>query len=133
MSLLIQNRNSPEQLDSIIGDTATWLKIYYRLGGASFELQIFGKADKAHWAALGLWLGGLSLGLCTITDLPEFQANIWKLHRALSHQGHWKDRQRKIIERYFSERLANEKGLRNRYAKKPKILSSASAGGGHAK
>jgi tetratricopeptide (TPR) repeat protein len=133
MSLLIQNRNSPEQLDSIIGDIATWFKIYYRLGGASFELQNFGKADKAHWAALGLWLGGLSLGLCTITDLPEFQANIWKLHRALSHQGHWKDRQRKIIERYISERLANEKELRKRYAKKPKILSSASAGGGHAK
>ncbi len=48
-----QTKNK-DQIKNLSAEMDAWVTIHYRLGTACFELQKYDKAEKVHWARLGL-------------------------------------------------------------------------------
>jgi tetratricopeptide (TPR) repeat protein len=100
---LRQNKNK-DQIKSLSAEMNAWLAIYYRLGTACFKLQQYDKAEKVHWAALGLCLGLVLLP--PRIDAIVYGSHLWRLQMLLARQK--KDRSFSMIWSYFQDSIERE-------------------------
>jgi tetratricopeptide (TPR) repeat protein len=90
-----------ESFNPLLNEIDAWIDIHYRLGTAYLKLHRSDEAEKAHWDALGLWLG---LGLAL--HVTPHRANLWRLQNVLAD--HQKDRSYQLILSYFGDYILEE-------------------------